>query len=73
MRFANIIELFKKQIKALTISFLKDPNDNRFKSSFICELLRFTSEVIGNYEVAEGEDKYREELNVLVENTIQLI
>jgi hypothetical protein len=39
----------------------------------VTELTKFASEVIGNYEIAEGRDKYREEANSLAEATVGLL
>ena len=37
--------------------------DPRYTNKFVVELVKFVSEVIGNYETADGEDKYRYEAN----------
>lgn len=47
--------------------------DQRYTNKFVGELLKFISEVIGNYETAEGEDKYKQEANMLVKETMTFL
>jgi hypothetical protein len=44
-----------------------------FTPNFVTELVKFVSEVIGNYEVTEGRDKYKEEADSLSQIIIELL
>jgi hypothetical protein len=51
--------MFYLQIQMEDYLLIKEFMDQRYTNKFVGELMKFISEVIGNYETAEGEDKYK--------------
>ena len=70
MKLANIIALFCKELEVIQDFIENDVGDDRFSVNFVCELVKFVGEVVGNYQVSEGDDKYRVEANLLAKNML---